>query len=112
MGGIIAERLKAVGLKAMLATPDELVSSWAGKTSERWKVCIHLMRLGIDIILTQFDRTEAALACIFTEEKKLLSCTDLVMVTQRQPNDALYHECLSLIYAQAEKICTNSRTHR
>ena len=107
MGGIVAERLKAAGLEVMLATPDEVVSSWAGKTSERWKVRTHLMRLGIDIILahelTHFDSYEAALACIFTGEKKILPCTDLVMVTQRRPNDALYHECLSLMDAQVEK---------
>ena len=35
------ERLKAAGLEVMLATPDEVVSSWAGKTSERWKVRTH-----------------------------------------------------------------------
>ena len=107
MGGIIANRLKAAGLEVMLATPDEVVSSWAGKTSERWKVHTYLMRLGIDIKLAHelmhFDSTEAALACIFTGEKKILPCTDLVMVTQRQPNDALYHECLSLMDAQVEK---------
>ena len=52
IGEIIVKRLKAAGLDVTLATTDEVVSSWAGKTSERWKVCTHLMRLGIDIIVT------------------------------------------------------------
>lgn len=34
MGGVIAERLKATGIDVTLATPGEVVSSWAGNTSE------------------------------------------------------------------------------
>ena len=40
---------------------------------------------------------------IFLLVKKILPCTDVVMETQRRPDDALYHECLSLMNDQAEK---------
>ena len=33
----------------------------------------------------------------------MLPCTAVVMVTQRRPNDALYHECFSFIDAKVEK---------
>ncbi len=111
MGGIIAERLNATGLDVMLATPDEVVSSWAGKTSERWKVRTHLMRTGIDINvaheLMQVDHKQATLACIFTGERKILPCAAVVMVTQRRPNDVLYHECLSLMNTQGDQFKPN-----
>ena len=77
---------------------DEVVSTWADRISERWKMCKKLMRLGTNIILahklTQYDIIHAALVCIFTGEKKILTCIDVVMATQREPNDALYQECL------------------
>ncbi len=101
MGGVIAELLKSEGREVTLATPSELVSQWAGKTSERWTVRSHLMKLGIGLELAQslirFDGQTATLACEFTEEERALPVASVVMVTQRAPRDALYHDLLATV---------------
>jgi len=99
LGGVIAEKLRAAGLPVTLCTPSEVVSPWAGKTSERWTVRSHLMRLGVGLelaqSLTRFDGAEAVLTCTFTGQEKPLPMASVVMVTQRQPNDTLYHGLLA-----------------
>ncbi|WP_397541918.1 oxidoreductase [Roseovarius salis] len=99
MGGVIAERLREAGLEVTLATPSEVVSEWAGKTSERWTIRTHLMKLGIGLELAhglkQFDGQEATLACEFTGAERTVRVASVVMVTQRRPNDTLYHELLA-----------------
>ena len=74
MGGVIAEKLKAVGIDVTLCTSSEVVSEWAGKTSERWRIRAHLMKLGIETelaqVLTAFDGKTANLVCQFTGRGK------------------------------------------
>lgn len=108
MGGVIAERLKASGLEVTLCTPAEVVSEWAGKTSERWRVRTHLMKLGIGLELSQalhaFDGKTATLVCQFTGAERTLPVAAVVMVTQRRPNDALYHDLLATVGGDAAKL--------
>jgi dimethylamine/trimethylamine dehydrogenase len=100
MGGVIAEKLHASGNKVILCTPSELVSEWAGKTSERWRIRSHLMKLGIEIELAQalnsFNGKLATLTCQFSGKKKQVPVSSVVMVTQRAPRDSLYHEILAV----------------
>jgi dimethylamine/trimethylamine dehydrogenase len=99
MGGVIAEKLRASGRDVTLVTPSDVVSEWAGKTSERSRVRSHLMRLGVAIEtsrrLTRFDGAEASLACTYSGERSALAAASVVMVTSRQPDEALYHEILA-----------------
>jgi len=99
MGGVIAEAIRANGNEVTLCTPAEVVSDWAGKTSERWKVRRHLMELGIGIelshSLSQYDGETAVLACEFSGAEKTLTVDAVVMVTQRAPNDQLFHDLLA-----------------
>ena len=101
LGGVLAERLKAAGLEVTLVTPSDNVSNWAGNTSERWRIRAHLDKLGIKAIvshsLQRFDGTNATLKCEYTGKGKNLSVKSVVMVTQRKPNDALYHDLLSKV---------------
>ncbi len=61
-------------MDGMLATPDEVVPTCAGKTSEGWKVRTHLTRRGIDITvahgLMQLYSTQAMPAYIYSQEKE------------------------------------------
>ncbi len=41
--------------------------------------------------LTGFDGREAMLECAYSGAEKTLSASNIVMVTARSPNDALYH---------------------
>ena len=108
MGGIIAEKLRAAGIDVTLCTPSEMVSEWAGKTSERWKIRTHLMRLGIAIETSQalvaFDGQTATVECQFTSAKRDIAVDSIVMVTQRKPNDGLYHDILARVDGDAAKL--------
>ncbi len=99
MGGVIAEKIKAAGIDVTLCTPSEMVSAWAGKTSERWRIRTHLMTLGVRLklaqALTAFDGRVATLECQFTGAETQMATACVVMVTQRAPNDALYHDILA-----------------
>ncbi len=108
MGGVIAERLRASGLDVTLCTPSEVVSEWAGKTSERWRIRTHLMKLGIGLelahALTAFDGKTATIACQFTGAAKEIAVTSVVMVTQRAPLDDLYHDILATVQGDKDKL--------
>ena len=99
MGGVVAEKLRVSGLDVTYVTPSDTVSQWAANTSERWKIRTHLMKLGIDIVLskslTSFDGTNATLVCEYSETQINLDAKAVVMVTQRKPNDGLYHDLLA-----------------
>lgn len=101
MGSVIAERLKEAGLKVTLATPADNISHWAGMTSERWRVRTHLMKLGVETIvshsLTSFDGNTANLCCEYSGVAKPLPVTSVVMVTQRTANAGLYRDILAKV---------------
>ena len=108
MGGVIAEKLKTAGIDVTLCTPSETVSEWAAKTSERWRIRAHLMKLNIKIklahALTNFDGQTATLKCQFTGNEEQVYNTSIVMVTQRTPRDQLYHSILALAESLTKKL--------
>ncbi|WP_333712974.1 oxidoreductase [Yoonia sp.] len=98
MAGVLAERIRQEGHAVTYVTSDDSVSRWAGNTSERWRVRTHLLALGVTIetaqTLTGFDGSEVILECAYSGAEKTLAATNIVMVTARTPNDALYHALL------------------
>ena len=108
MGGVIAEKLKTAGIDVTFCTSSEVVSEWAGKTSERWRIRSHIMKLGIKMelaqALTAFDGKTATLICQFTGKKKQIPMHSVVMVTQRAPRDELYHNILELVDGEPDKL--------
>lgn len=108
MGGVVAEALAANGNGVTLATPTESVSSWAGMTSERWRVRRHLAKLGVRFELarelTAFDGARATLADVFTGEETALEVAAVVMVTARAPVDDLYQELVASVEGDAGRL--------
>ncbi len=108
MGGAIAELLRVEGMDVTLCTPADVVSPWAANTTERWRVRSHLMKLGVVLelshALTSFDGDKATLTCEYSAAQKTLPVTCVVMVTQRRPNDALYHGILATVEGDTEKL--------
>ena len=108
MGGVIAEHLKDAGLEVTIATPSDHISHWAGMTSERWRVRTHLMKLGIETIvshsLTSFDGETANLCCEYSGAAMPMSVSSVVMVTQRTPNDGLYRDILAKVDGKADEL--------
>jgi dimethylamine/trimethylamine dehydrogenase len=95
LAGVIAEKVRIAGHRVIYATPADAVSQWAENTSERWRVRSHMMQLGIEIevskSLQSFDGSTAQIACTYSDQISNIGVQNLVMVTQRKPNDSLYH---------------------
>ncbi len=96
MGSVIAELLRGAGIPVTLVTPEDVVSSWGGNTYERWRIQQQLMELNVEITtghgIRLFDGTEAILECTYTGREKRIATENIVMVSQRIPNDGLYQE--------------------
>jgi dimethylamine/trimethylamine dehydrogenase len=99
MAGVLAERISNEGHPVIYCTESDSVSSWAGKTSERWRVRSHLVRMGVQIetaqSLTAFDGEQATLSCVYGGGSRQVQVTNVVLVTSRAPVDTLYHDVLS-----------------
>lgn len=94
LGGVLAELLVAAGCRVTLITPAALVSHWTQHTLEQKRIQQRLARLGVTW------RTQTGLAAagasgvqtldLIRGETEEMACDGLVLVTERQPNDALY----------------------
>ena len=108
LAGVIAEHIRATGVPVTYVTESDSVSEWAGKTSERWRVRTHLMKLGITIrtahALTDFDGARATVTCEYTGAETYLHATAAVMVGQRAPRDALYHDIIAAFDDDAARL--------
>lgn len=95
MAGVLAEKLRLQGLDVTYVTPMPDVSHWTHKTMEQTKIQTRLMTLGIKIIplqnMTCITPDQVELACVYTDKRQTLHCKSVVMVTMRNPQDALYH---------------------
>jgi len=96
MGSVMAERLVDAGCEVTVVTPDSVVGSWGGYTVEQHRAQKRLMERGVDIrtehTLQTFDGSKAIITCGYTDRETTIPTDNLVMVTARAPNDALYQE--------------------
>ncbi len=96
MGSVLAERLRDAGLQVYLVTPADKASAWSENTGERLRVQQRLMELDVGIItgheLQVFGGGEALLRCTYTGRERQVAAETVVMVSQRKPNDRLYHD--------------------
>ena len=99
MAGVVAERIRAEGHEVTYVTASDSVSRWAGNTSERWRIRSHMMAQSIRIetahALSGFDGSEAVLECAYSGAEKSLAVANVVMVSARTPNDALYQDLMA-----------------
>jgi dimethylamine/trimethylamine dehydrogenase len=96
LGGVVAEKLRSLGLEVRLVTPSGYVSSWTRMTDEQVQIQRRLLELGIVIetgsVLQSVAADKAVLACAYTGRTREADAACVVMVTSRVPHDALYHE--------------------
>ncbi len=108
IGGLMAEVLADAGFAVIYVSEEDSVSSWAGNTSERWRIRTQMMEKGISILtahtLTAFDGTNAMLRCVYTGRVQKLDASAAVLATHRTPNDALYHDILAKVDGVANKL--------
>ncbi len=95
LGGVLAELLRAAGHEVTLVTPAPDVSHWTHNTLEQNRIQARLLELGVEIVaqhdLTEIAAQEVELACVFTGKRTARRAGSAVLVTARQPEDALYH---------------------
>jgi dimethylamine/trimethylamine dehydrogenase len=104
MGGALAERLARAGHQVHLITPAVKVSEFTEMTMEQHRIQAGLVGLGVQLhIATELlDATALpegtltlSLASIYGGQPKTLTCANLVMVTMRDPDDALHQQLLA-----------------
>jgi dimethylamine/trimethylamine dehydrogenase len=93
MGGVLAEKLRRLGLAVTLITPAESASHWTHNTLEHARIQKRLLDLGVDIVanrlVTAFSGDHVATACVYTGRRRDIPASSLVTVTARLPNDGL-----------------------
>tara|TARA_Y100001960_G_scaffold332098_1_gene431389 strand:- start:1117 stop:3156 length:2040 start_codon:yes stop_codon:yes gene_type:complete len=95
MGGLVAEKISLADQAVTLVTPEDVVSDWCDYTSERFYVQKRLLELGVTLQtgyqLVSYDGQDVRIVSGYTDQEQTLGANALVLVTARQPNDALYH---------------------
>jgi dimethylamine/trimethylamine dehydrogenase len=96
MGGVLAELLAQNGCDVILISPAPMISYWTQFTLEQERVVKRLLDLKVtllpDHVLISHHRGTAKVTNKITGAESTLPCDALVMVTDRIPDDALYHE--------------------
>jgi dimethylamine/trimethylamine dehydrogenase len=94
LGGLIAEKLRGEGHEVTLVTTESVVSAWTTHTMEQHRIQARVLELGIEVIvkhnLLRVAATEIELACLYTDRRRTIAGTSVIMVTSRRPNNGLY----------------------
>jgi dimethylamine/trimethylamine dehydrogenase len=93
MGGLLAEKLVALGCQVTLITPASEVSNWTRNTMEQHFIQARLLEMGVTIVtgraVTEVRKASLVTACAFTGRLNEMAADALVMVTARLPNESL-----------------------
>ena len=96
MGGVLAELLAQNGYEVTLVTPAPSISYWTQFTLEQDRILKRLHKLNVTLLADHFiashTPTTATVTNVIISTESTLACDAIVMVTDRIPNDALYHE--------------------
>jgi dimethylamine/trimethylamine dehydrogenase len=96
MGGVLAELLVQNGCEVTLVTPAPSISYWTQFTLEQTRILKRLNNLKVNLLANHFiascNPTTVTVTNSITSAESTLACDAIVMVTDRIPNDALYHE--------------------
>ena len=99
MGGVLAEKLQLAGAQVTLITPASEVSTWTQNTLEQGRIQTRLMTLGVQIraqtSLASIGAGQVELACVYTDRRETLACDHVLLVSDRVPNDSLYHDLMA-----------------
>lgn len=96
MGGVLAELLAQNGCEVTLMTPAPIISYWTQFTLEQERILKRLHDLNVTLlanhVIASYASTTASVTNTITFAESTLACDAIVMVTDRIPNDTLYHE--------------------
>jgi len=95
MGSVVAERLRRAECDVTFVTPAGRVCEWAYATDEQKRAQAMLISLGVRLetgtALQSLAGGKATLVCAYTGRTRDVEVAAVVMVTSREPRDALYH---------------------
>jgi dimethylamine/trimethylamine dehydrogenase len=96
MGSVLAELLAENGCEVTLVTPAPSISYWTQFTLEQNRIHKRLQALNVTLLPSYFlashNLTTATVTNVLTAAESVLPCDAVVLITDRLPNDALYHE--------------------
>jgi len=96
MGGVLAELLATNGCEVTLMTPASTISCWTEYTLEQEYIYKRLIGLNVTLLphlaISSHTKTTVTASHTITSAETTLDCDAIVMVTDRIPNDNLYHE--------------------
>lgn len=95
MGGVMAELLIQKGCSVTLVTPAAYVSEWTLNTLEQHEIHRRLAGLGVIIELnrgvTAVGKDHVETNCTFTDQRRLLECDGVLLVSSRIENNSVYN---------------------
>ena len=103
MGGVLAERCVAAGLRVTLITPAAIPSAWTANTLEALPIARRLARLGVEVIthanVVGFEGHSVRWVNGLTDTVSMREARAVVTVTARLPVDGLF----TALAAQSER---------
>jgi dimethylamine/trimethylamine dehydrogenase len=94
MASVIAEKLARDGSTVTYVTPANEVATWTNRTDEQFRIQARLLHLGVAVETGRsvggFDGRHVHLECEYTGRQIAVAARSLVVVTSRQPDDALW----------------------
>jgi dimethylamine/trimethylamine dehydrogenase len=95
MGSVVAEKLRRAERDVTFVTPAGKVCEWAYTTDEQNRAQATLIELGVHLetgtVVQALAGDKATLACAYTGRSRVVEAASVIMVTSREPRDALYH---------------------
>jgi dimethylamine/trimethylamine dehydrogenase len=96
MGSVLAELLAMNGCNVTLVTPAATISAWTEYTLEQKRIYKRLLDLNVTLlpqhVIASHSPTTATVTHTISHAETVLPCDAVVLVTDRIPNDSLYHE--------------------
>jgi len=94
LGPVIAIKLAGEGVRVRYVTTEGRVGAWSQYTQEQERTQRALIEHGVEIevnvALAAFEHSIATLACVFSGRTHGVPASAVVLVTSREPDEALY----------------------
>lgn len=94
LASLLAEVVAATGARTTFITPAAVVAPWSDNTLEQVRIQKRLIDLNVNIVashsLSDMSQDSLTIACGYSGKTTQIACSQLVSVTSRTPNTALW----------------------
>jgi dimethylamine/trimethylamine dehydrogenase len=94
MASVLAEKLRHDGLEVVYITPAPDAATWTHNTLEQERIQRRLIEIGVALelssMINEVGESSIELACVYSGRARVLPCASVVLVTMRDPEDAVY----------------------